>query len=265
MLNLLPQIPIDILFHTQIPLTITYHPESSVYRKWHPEQGGVSPLHKEIRASCTLSKVLGEVTHQPSESVGGSPSPTPSDNSAGSSGSLGSRCWAHSQVQSVTPACSQQPGSAGSVAGCHSAHSQATKNGEVSSSESDSSQGKVVGAEEEDNTEEGKGGIKTSSDEQEASDGEDQQEPPHTQDTLTGVSQLFGEHEDTEGRARTVPRRTAPRQSPVDHSLPRKSHQLTRHSETECNKKHGCLTHALMLGIATKLPTMSHAGQCETP
>ena len=58
-LNLLPQIPIDISFHTQIPLTITYCPESSVYRRWHPEQGSVSPLHKEIRVSHTLSKVLG--------------------------------------------------------------------------------------------------------------------------------------------------------------------------------------------------------------
>ena len=39
MLNLLSQIPIDILFQTQIPLTITYCPESSIYRRWHPEQG----------------------------------------------------------------------------------------------------------------------------------------------------------------------------------------------------------------------------------
>ena len=46
-LNLLPQIPIDISFQTQIPLTITYCPESSIYRRWHPEQGGVSPLHKK--------------------------------------------------------------------------------------------------------------------------------------------------------------------------------------------------------------------------
>ena len=52
-LNLLLQIPINISFHTQIPLTITYCPESSIYRKWHPEQGGVLPLRKEIRASCT--------------------------------------------------------------------------------------------------------------------------------------------------------------------------------------------------------------------
>ena len=89
-LNLLPQIPIDILFHTQIPLTITYCPESSVYRKWHPKQGGILPLCKEIRASCMLSKVLGRVTHQPSKSVGRPPSPTPSDHSVGPSGSQGS-------------------------------------------------------------------------------------------------------------------------------------------------------------------------------
>ena len=55
-LNLLPQIPIDISFQTQIPLTVTYCLESSVYRRWHPEQGGVSPLCKKIRASRTLSK-----------------------------------------------------------------------------------------------------------------------------------------------------------------------------------------------------------------
>ena len=104
--NLLPQIPIDISLHTQIPLTIAYCPESSVYRKWCPEQGGVSPLCKEIRASCTLSKVLGRATHQPSESAGGLPSPTPSDHSAGFGGSPSSRHQAHSWAQSVTPACS---------------------------------------------------------------------------------------------------------------------------------------------------------------
>ena len=76
-LNLLPQIPIDISFHMQIPLTIAYCLESSVYRKWHPEQGSVLPLHKEIRAFRTLSKVLGGVTCQPSESAGRPPSPTP--------------------------------------------------------------------------------------------------------------------------------------------------------------------------------------------
>ena len=90
-LNLLPQIPIDISFQTQIPLTIAYCPESSIYRRWHPEQGGVSPLCKEIRASRTLSKVLGGVTHQPSEGVDCLPSPAPSNNSAGSGGSWGSR------------------------------------------------------------------------------------------------------------------------------------------------------------------------------
>ena len=58
-LNLLQQIPVDILFQAQIPLTITYCPESSVYRRWCPKQGRVSPLCKEVRASQTLTKVLG--------------------------------------------------------------------------------------------------------------------------------------------------------------------------------------------------------------
>ena len=49
---------------------------------------------------------------------------------------------------------------------------------------------------EDDNAKEEKGGIKTSSDRQVASDGEEGQECPHTQDTLTGISQVFGRHED---------------------------------------------------------------------
>ena len=95
-LNLLPQIPINISFHMQIPLTITYCPESSIYRKWHPEQGGILPLGKEIRVSHTLSKVIGRVRHQPSESVDRVPPSAPSDHSVGSSGSPGSRPRAHS-------------------------------------------------------------------------------------------------------------------------------------------------------------------------
>ena len=86
------QIPIDISFQTQIPLTIAYCQESSIYRRWHPEQGGVSPLCKEIRASHTLSKVLGRVTCQPSEGVDRSPSQAPSDHSVRSGGLWGSRC-----------------------------------------------------------------------------------------------------------------------------------------------------------------------------
>ena len=89
----------------------------------------------------------------------------------------------------------------GSVVSHHSVHSQATKHGEVSSSKSNSSQDKGVSTEEEDNAEEGKGGIETSSDEREASNGEDQQEHPHTQDTLTGVSQLFSEDKDTDAES----------------------------------------------------------------
>ena len=66
---LLPQIPMDILFQMQIPLAIAYCLESSVYRRWHSEQGGVSPLCKEVRASRTLTKVLGGVIRQGSEGM----------------------------------------------------------------------------------------------------------------------------------------------------------------------------------------------------
>ena len=86
-LPLLPQIPMDILYKTQIPLTITYCPESSVYRRWHPKQGRVSPFHKEVRASWTLTKVLGRVHHQNSEGVDHAPSPTASEGSVGLGGS----------------------------------------------------------------------------------------------------------------------------------------------------------------------------------
>ena len=60
--------------------------------------------------------------------------------------------------------------------------------------------------------------------------------------------------------ARTALRRTAPRKTPVNHHLPRKSSQPTRHSVTGPGKKRGCWTHTLMLGVATKLPTVLQAG-----
>ena len=84
------------------------------------------------------------------------------------------------------------------MADCHSIHSHATKDGEVLSSESESSQDEGDSTEEDDNAEEDKDGIETSSDGQVASEGEEWQEHPHIQETLTGVSQVFGEHEDTD-------------------------------------------------------------------
>ena len=101
-LHLLPQIPMDVSFQMQIPLIIAYCPESSIYRRWHPGQGGVSPLCKEVRASWTLTKVLGRVTHQCSEGVDCPPSPTVSDNSVGSGGPRGSRAQSCSHAQSFT-------------------------------------------------------------------------------------------------------------------------------------------------------------------
>ena len=86
-LPLLPQIPMDISYEMQILLTIAYCPEFSVYRRWHPKQGGVSPFRKKVRASWTLTKVLGEVHCQDSEGVDCAPSPATSEGSAGLGGS----------------------------------------------------------------------------------------------------------------------------------------------------------------------------------
>ena len=101
-LSLLPQIPIDVLYETQIPLIIAYCPESSVYRRWHAKHGGVSPFRKKVRASQTLTKVLGGMHHQDSEGADRAPSPTASEGSVGSNGSRGSRAR-HIAIPEVSP------------------------------------------------------------------------------------------------------------------------------------------------------------------
>ena len=93
---------------------------------------------------------------------------------------------------------SQQSGSGDSASSHHFNYSQPTKNGDKSSGESASSQGEESDSEEEDNDKVDKGETEASSDKQEVSKGEDKQEYPHTQDTLTGITQLFSEHEDTD-------------------------------------------------------------------
>ena len=86
----------------------------------------------------------------------------------------------------------------GSAAGRHSIHSHATEDGKLSSSESEFSHSEGDGTGEDGNAGEDKGGITTFSDGQVTSDGKEGQECPHTQDTLTGVSQVFSGHEDTD-------------------------------------------------------------------
>ena len=89
----------------------------------------------------------------------------------------------------------------GLVAGHHSVRSHATKGSKVSSSESELSHDEEDITGEDENAEADKGGVKTSSDGQVASDGKEGQEHPHTQDTLTGISQVFGRHENTDSES----------------------------------------------------------------
>ena len=127
-LPLLPQIPVDVSHEMQIPLTIAYCLESSVYRRWHPKQGRVSPFHKEVRASRTLTKVLGGVHHQDSKGADHAPSPTTSEGSVGLGRLPGSRARSHSHTQSITSHRSRGSGST---------LSRATNDGQESSSESE--------------------------------------------------------------------------------------------------------------------------------
>ena len=85
----------------------------------------------------------------------------------------------------------------GSEPGHHSVCSHATEDGKVSGSESKLSHNEGDSAGENDNAKE-KGRIETSSDGQVASDGKEGQDHPYTQDTLTGISQVFSRHEDTD-------------------------------------------------------------------
>ena len=76
------------------------------------------------------------------------------------------------------------------------------------------------------------------------------------------LSPTLGKRSRQHGESST---RTAPRKTPADHHLQRKSCQPMRCSKMQLGKKCSCLTHALMLGITTKLPTMLRAGQCKIP
>ena len=191
-LHLLLQIPVDVSFQTQIPLTIAYCLESSIYRRWHPKQGGVSPLHKEVRAFQTLTKVLGGVTHQQNEGVDHPPSSAVSNNSAGSGGLQGSRDQSYSHAQSITSHHSQQSGSA---------QSQVTDDDQETSSESELSHEEEDALSEDEDVEVGKGKVEVLSDGQAVSNGEEGQGCPQIQNTLIGISHVFGMHEETDAES----------------------------------------------------------------
>ena len=178
-LLLLLQIPMNVSFQMQIPLIIAYCLESSVYRRWHSEQGGVSPLHKEVRASQTLTKVLGRVTCQGSKGMDRPPSPTISEGSVGLGGPRGSRAQSLSHARSITSHCSWQSGSA---------QSQVTDDGQETSSKDE-------------DAEVGKGNVKVLSYGQVASDGDEGQGRTPIQNTLTGVSHVFGTHKETDAES----------------------------------------------------------------
>ena len=155
----------------------------------------------------------------------------------------------------------------------------ATEDGEVSSSESKSSHDEEDGTAEDGNTGEDKGGIKTSSNGQMASDGEERQEHPHTQDTLTGVSQVFSGHEDRDPESdpgekiQSIWQKWHPKSPKEDSPLKESSKSSSAEEEpptdealhNRARQKAWLLDTRLRLGITTKLPKVLQAGQQGTP
>ena len=166
----------------------------------------------------------------------------------------------------------------GSVAGHHSVCSHATTGGKESSSKSELSHDEEDTASEDENAKADKGGVETSSDGQVASIGKEGQECSQTQDTLTGISQVFSTHEDTDPesdlgeKVQSIwqkqhpksPKEDSPPRNPANHLL-RKSCPQTRHTVMRPAKELGSWTHVSMLGIAKRLLKASWAGPPETP
>ena len=114
------------------------------------------------------------------------------------------------------------------MAGHHSVHSHATEGGEESSSKSKLSHNEEDTTSEDKNAEVDKGGAETSSNGQVASDGEEGQVHPQTEDTLTGISQVFGTHEDTDpesnpGRRPSPSGKSSTQQAPRRTAHPKES------------------------------------------
>ena len=145
-----------------------------------------------MRASRTLTKVLGGVTHQGSEGMDHPPSPAISEGSVGLGGLRGSRARSRSHARSITSHHSQQSGSA---------QSQVTDDDQETSSKSKPSHEEEDAHCEDEDVEASKGDAEVLNDGQVASDGNEGQGHTPIQNTLTGVSHIFGTHEETDAES----------------------------------------------------------------
>ena len=125
----------------------------------------------------------------------------------------------------------------GLAAGHHSVHSHATEGGEVSSSKSKLFHDEEDITGEDENAETDKGGVETSSNSQVASDGEEGQECPQTQDTLTGISQVFSTHEESDPGEKVQPvRQKRHPKSPKEDSPLKASSESSSEEERPTDK-----------------------------
>ena len=133
--------------------------------------------------------MLGGVTHQGSKGVDHPPFPTISEGSVRMGRLRGSRAQSHSHAQSITSHHSQRSGYA---------QSWVTDDSQETSSESEPSHKEEDTLCEDEDAEVSKGDTEVLSDGQVASDGDKAQGCAQIQNTLTGVSHIFGMHEETD-------------------------------------------------------------------
>ena len=147
----------------------------------------MSPFRKEVRASWTLTKVLGRAHCQDSEGADRAPSPATSEGSAGSGRSWDSRARSHSRSRSITSHRSQQSGSA---------QSWTTKDNKESSSRCKPSHVEEDAPRNDEYMEISGDGAEVLSDGQVAPDGDEGPGCSPIRNTLSGVSHIFGAHEE---------------------------------------------------------------------
>ena len=198
----------------------------------------MSPSHKEVRALRTLTKVPGGVHCQDNEGVDHAPSPTASEGSAGSGRLRGSRAQSCSLAQSITSHHSQQSGST---------LSQATNDGRESSSKSELSRMEEDAPQEDEYMEVREDDAEVLSDGQVGSDGDEGPGCSPIQNTLSGVSHVFGAHEEKVQPVQLKQCQPSPKEDmpskeseessskeeqPTDEALRNKARQRARHLDT---------------------------------
>ena len=207
--------------------------------------------------------------HQNSEGADRTLSPAASEGSMGLNESRGSRAWSHSHSRSITSCRSHWSGSA---------HSWTTKDDKESSSGSEPSHVEEDAPHDDEYAEIREGDGDVLSEGQAASDGDEGPGHSPLQNTLSGVSHVFGTHEETDVESdhkeetpskQQKQHQPSPKEETSSHESQESSsseeEQPTRPYATSAGSGPGVWTPTSMPGGARRLPKAFPAGPLEIP